>query len=159
MKIYKDKKSELSDVKSTGWSFCLVGCIGILLLILVNLNIISISLTKEARITITVAMGIMFLAFIVIGVLSFLSIKKTAEKIDSQLALEVEILSWFMDNCVEEIKNLEYNSDMEIEDNESDFYLYSERISQLISSQYTDLPESFLEYMAEKIYTQIFPDN
>lgn len=152
MKIYKDKKTELEDVKSTGWSFCIVGTVGLIGLILIDLDIIKIDLSGSSKIITSVTMGILFLIFMYVGIKSFLSLKKTEASIDSQFNLEENILTWFRDNCLNEMKMIEYNSD------EPAFFFYSEIIREKLEAQYPDLKEEFMEYMIEKLYTEVFPE-
>lgn len=156
MKIYKDKQTELNDIKSTGFSLCLVGGLGLIALILINIGIIPLNLSSSSKITVTISMGLFFIIFLVIGIKSFLSLKSEGEKIDAQFKLEEDILSWFRENYIVEIKKEEYNKDIDSE--EPEFYFYSEIISKKLDDISPDLDPAFKEYMIEKIYNIVFPE-
>ena len=84
MKIYINEKERYNDVKSTGYSFTIISVIGFILLILMWTNTLPINIDITNKIMTSVVMGILFTIFLIIGIKSFLSLKKIQESADNQ---------------------------------------------------------------------------
>ena len=98
MKIYINEKERYNDVKSTGYSFTIISVIGFILLILMWTNTLPINIDITNKIMTSVVMGILFTIFLIIGIKSFLSLKKIQESADNQEKTNSNIITWFFDN-------------------------------------------------------------
>ena len=76
MKIYVDQNTRLEDMKSTSWSFCIVGIAGILLLILLWMGVLPFQIVQDTKIILTVVMGILFAFFLFVGIHAFASLNQ-----------------------------------------------------------------------------------
>ena len=94
--MYIDPDTKLEDNRSTAVSFTIVGGVGLILLVLVDLGIIPLPLADFQKILMSVVMGILFVIFFIVGLYSFLSMKKLKSAAQSELSLDKEITDWFL---------------------------------------------------------------
>ena len=155
--MYKDAKSRVEDVKSTAWSFAVVGVLGLVFLILLDLDVLPFHLMTHMKILMSVVMGLVFSIFLVIGIVSFFSLKKVAQNADSPANREKEIMEWFLQNYAEALRNYR-TADMDPSEPESLYYPRYEKMCELIREQFGPLPSDFREHIVEALYEQIFAE-
>lgn len=149
MKIYINEKERYNDVKSTGYSFTIISVIGFILLILMWTNTLPINIDITNKIMTSVVMGILFTIFLIIGIKSFLSLKKIQESADNQEKTNSNIITWFFDN-------IDAAFDTASEENYFDTY---NTISEILTSQFPTLSEEELDYITEAIISKINDEN
>lgn len=149
MKIYINEKERYNDVKSTGYSFTIISVIGFILLILMWTNTLPINIDITNKIMTSVVMGILFTIFLIIGIKSFLSLKKIQESADNQEKTNSNIITWFFDN-------IDAAFDTASEENYFDTY---NTISEILTSQFPTLREEELDYITEAIISKINDEN
>ncbi len=153
---YVEAKKKYEDVKSTTFTFLVMGSIGMLLLLLLWIGILPISFSIFTQIMITIVFGILFLFFLIVGIKSFREMKLLTELKNKEECTMIQIKQWFQENYSADA----ISSGMETEDisMEQLYFLRSENISRLMTQAFPSLEENFLEYMTEKIYQMYFPD-
>lgn len=150
---YISKASKKEDVKSTAYTFTLIGAGGLILLVLFALGVIPVQLPVSTKIMMYIVMGVMFLIFLVIGIRSFGQIKSLEHAAEYEETLRAEITGWFLDT---------YHStdiDRDLDCSQEEEMLYFSRydvMKRLILEKYPDLEESFLDNMIETFYAEIF---
>lgn len=150
---YVSKAAKKEDVKSTAYTFTLIGAGGLILLILFALGVIPVQLPESTKIMMYIVMGGMFLVFLVIGIRSFGQIKNLEHAAEHEEKLRAEITGWFLDT---------YQSadiDRGLDCSQEEEMLYFSRydvMKRLILEKYPDLEESFLDNMIETLYADIF---
>lgn len=149
MKIYINEKERYNDVKSTGYSFTIISVIGFILLILMWTNTLPINIDITNKIMTSVVMGILFTIFLIIGIKSFLSLKKIQESADNQEKTNSNIITWFFDN-------IDATFDTASEENYFETY---NTISEILTSQFPTLREEELDYITEAIISKINDEN
>ena len=149
MKIYINEKERYNEVKSTGYSFTIISVIGFILLILMWTNTLPINIDITNKIMTSVVMGILFTIFLIIGIKSFLSLKKIQESADNQEKTNSNIITWFFDN-------IDAAFDTASEENYFDTY---NTISEILTSQFPTLREEELDYITEAIISKINDEN
>ena len=149
MKIYINEKERYNDVKSTGYSFTIISIIGFILLILMWTNTLPINIDITNKIMTSVVMGILFTIFLIIGIKSFLSLKKIQESADNQEKTNSNIITWFFDNI---------DAAFDTASEENYFETYN-TISEILTSQFPTLREEELDYIAEAIISKINDEN
>lgn len=150
---YVSKSSKKEDVKSTAYTFTIVGIGGLILLILLALGVIPIQIPESTKIMMYLVMGAMFVIFLFIGIRSFGQIKNLANDAVREEELLAEITKWFLDTY--QAKDI----DCGLDTSQTEEMLYFSRydaMKRLISNKYPDLEESFLDHMIETFYTEIF---
>ena len=149
MKIYINEKERYNDVKSTGYSFTIISVIGFILLILMWTNTLPINIDITNKIMTSVVMGILFTIFLIIGIKSFLSLKKIQESADNQEKTNSNIITWFFDNI---------DAAVDTASEENYFETYN-TISEILTSQFPTLREEELDYITEAIISKINDEN
>lgn len=153
---YVEAGKKYEDVKSTTFTFLLIGSIGILLLLLLWIGILPITFSMFTQIMITVVLGMLFLFFLIVGIKSFGEMKLLAESKSKEECTTIQIKQWFQENySADAISNGMDTEDISMEQL---YFLRSENISRLMKEAFPSLEENFLEYMTEKIYQMYFPD-
>lgn len=150
---YVSKASKKEDVKSTAYTFTLVGIGGLILLILLALGVIPIQIPESTKVMMYLVMGAMFFIFLFIGIRSFGQIKNLANDAVREEKMLAEITKWFLDT---------YHAtdiDRGLDTAQTEEMLYFSRydaMKHLILEKYPDLEESFLDHMIETFYAEIF---
>ena len=147
-----DKKAE--EYKSGADSLILVGILGIIMLVLLNFGVIPIALVGFTKTMITLVMGVMFLIFLVLGITSRSSYKKLVKQAGVEKDQKAELKSYLKDAIQPGSFDAEF-----LEDNPSMEILYfrrNEKMKELLKKNYPDLDVSFMEYIIEETYPEIF---
>ncbi len=156
MKVYVSKQSKKEDTKSTAYSFLLVSILGFILLVLFDLGVLPVPVADYMKIMLNIVMGIMLLIFFVIGVTSFLQLKKLGEQADVEVNRETEILSWFRSTY----RPADIDEYFVADTLNGDIYFKRyEVMSRFLTEQYPDLEEAFLDHLIEELYPEFFEEN
>lgn len=147
-----DKKAE--DYKSGADTLIIVGIAGVIALVLLNLGIIPISLTGFSKAMITGVMGVMFVIFIITGISSRKSYKALKEQAGTEKDKKAEIQAYLKENILLDT----FDADL-IDDEPAMEILYFRRIEkmkEMIRSAYPSIDTSFMDYIIEETYSEIF---
>ena len=150
---YKNPQERASEYKSGAQTLLLVGILGIIAMILVDVGVIPIALSKESKVLVNVVMCGMFAIFIGVGINSFKTYKKLVTQSDHDDKLEKDIIDWFGKSVTLDMITSDENK------KDSEESLYFDRIGKIkehIVSSFNDLDPSFLEYISDKIYNNLF---
>lgn len=155
--MYIDNRHKFEDTKSTGYTFTLVGGVGILLLVLIDANVISLSIQPYMKTILSIVMGILFLVFLVIGIRSFLSLKQIEQAAGRQETAEKEIAEWFLKNYKEELLSY-WTADMDESSPDTLYFPRYEKMNGILSKQYPKLNDDEKEHIIEILYESIFAE-
>lgn len=155
--MYISNREKYEDTKSTGWTFTLVGGIGLIAVILMDIGVLPFQIADYMKIIFTVVMGGLFLIFLIIGIKSFLSLKQISQDADSQEEKSDEIVKWFHQEYADYIKNYK-SEDMDMNNIDSLYFPRAEKISQLICLEYKNLSTDELDHLVERLYSEIFTE-
>ncbi len=153
---YVSKKSKTEDMKSTAYTFTIVGIAGLILLVLFAAGVLPIYTADYMKVMICIVMGALFFVFFVIGIRSFAQIKSYSDAADSEEQLLSDVLTWFRDT---------YDAaaiDDEVVPGQQEEILYFARyevMRRYITEQYPDVEESLLDHIIETLYAEFFTDN
>ncbi|MFG6384268.1 MAG: hypothetical protein K1V96_08435 [Lachnospiraceae bacterium] len=154
--IYVEKGKQLEDATSTAWVFTLFGIIGLIFVVLSWTNIFFLEFSFYFKILYTIVLGFLFLLFLIIGIKAFHNKKSISTDKSKEDIFIYQITQWFLEHySADAISNGMDEEDLSIEQL---YFLRWENISRLLTEQFGNLEESFLEYMSEKIYQMYFPD-
>ena len=98
-------------------------------------------------------MGGMFLVFIILGINSVKTYKKLLKQSNEDEKLEQDIIDWFGKSVTLDVITSDENK------RDSEEALYFGRINKIkgyIKGEFKDLDLSFLEYISDKIYNNLF---
>lgn len=153
MHPYVSKKTQKEDMKSTAYTFTIVGFLGFAVLALLELDVLPISLAGHMKWMLGIVLGVMFLIFFFIGLKYFKLLKEMGNADEEEQKLFKEITEWFVSNYSAKV----IDSDLPAEFSEEQLYFGRyESMSKIISEKYSELEESFLDYIIEALYPEIF---
>lgn len=155
--MYKDAKTKIEDVKSTAWSFTIVAVIGFVLLLSLDFDLLPFTISQEQKPLMSVVMGLVFLVFLIVGLKSFISLKAVSQNALEEEALEKQIYDWFLETYGEEMRS--YKSSAFEEEADFSYYPRTEKMEQLIISEYPSVKEDMKEHLIERLYSELFPEN
>lgn len=153
--MYINNKDKYEDIKSTGWTFTVIGGIGLIGVILMDLGVFSFQMQNYMKIIFTIVMGGLFLFFLLIGIKSFLSLKQIQTDAKKQEETENDVISWFLSNHSEEIKNYHF-ADMDENDENMLYFPRAEKMAELISAEYKNLSADEIDHLVERLYPELF---
>lgn len=151
---YEEAEKKAEDYKSGADTLLLVGTLGIIALVLLNLGIIPILLTGFTKMLITGVMGSMFVIFLLLGFFSRKSYRMFKEKAGSEKDIKQELHDYLT-----EIISPDTFDEGLTDDSPSMEILYfrrTEKMKELIRNYSDSLDASFVEYVIEEIYPEIF---
>jgi len=157
-KVFVESSKKLEDVRSTAYTFTIVGGIGFIAVILLALGILPLKLESFNRTMMAVVMGILFLIFFGVGIRSFLEMKSLKQS-SSNEEIRTKTLSeqFFAQADADKIDHAIFDRD-----NLSVEQLYFRRyevMKQILLDMDSTLEESYLDYLIESFYGTLFPEN
>lgn len=153
--MYISNKDKYEDTKSTGWTFTVVGGIGLIAVILMDLSVFPFQMQSHMKIIFTIVMGGLFLFFLLIGIKSFLSLKQIQADAKKQEDTENEVISWFLSNHSKEIKEYRF-ADTDESDEDTLYFPRAEKMAELISAEYKNLSADEIDHLVERLYPELF---
>ena len=145
-------------MKSTAYSFLLVGAGGILFLALALAGVIPLQFAAYMKGLMGIVMGGMFLIFLIIGLRSYLQLGSLKEQVLTEQREMEAAKKWFYDNY--SAKAIDVTLDI----NESDavqkkYFQRSSFMKHQLESQFPDYEDSFLDFLTELFYEDLFPQD
>lgn len=150
---YVSKKAKTEDIKSTAYTFTLVGIAGIIVVILFAIGVLPLHTAGYMKVIISIVMGALFVIFLGIGIRSFQQIKTVTEEAATEENLLSEATEWFRTNFDRTA------IDEGLDTTEAEETLYFSRYQKmhaLILAQYPDMEESLLDHIIDTLYSEIF---
>lgn len=150
---YEKPEERAVEYKSGAATLLLVGCAGMIALVLADFGIINFPMYGSGKILINVVMGGMFLAFIVLGISSIGTYKKLKLQAKSDSTVEEDILKHFDENVTLDMLK---SKDVQGEKEEVLYFNRIKLITELVLNSFPDLDDAFVEYISEIIYSKYF---
>lgn len=150
-KTYVEASYREEEMRSSSISFFIVAILLIIVTVLVYLDIIPVAVgstaTKILDVTVLLIMAVIFLA---VALYSIKRAKELSGTSNREVALTEEILEF----CVEN-----YQDPASEDSSETDRYFEREAyLRKMITGQYKGLADSYLDYLVETIYSELYPD-
>lgn len=146
---YTKKKDKYEDLKSSATTFLIFGALGIVFVILNVVGVLSILGTLISQLV----MGALFIGFIYIGLNSHKHAKLVQNQVGEEDNLTLAITSWLKNNVSESVFDTIYDENLSEEIN---FFNKLEQMKEMISNQFGDLNESYLDQIVEEFYNDNF---
>lgn len=152
---YRDSTSKMNDNKSSGWMLLIIGVLGLAFIILGFTGILPISFGRSYFFYGVI--GVMFLLFIVGGVVSLKNAKTFSAQAESENSVRNSLKEWSKENLnAEEIDRI-----VECK-NDSEEIVYFKRFSYLkfiLNKQFVNLDQDMLDQFIDNyLYDEIFKD-
>lgn len=157
-KAYVEKSTKYEDMKSTAYSFLLVGAAGILLLVLIYAGVIPLQFAAYMKYMMAVVMGGMFLIFLIIGIRSYLQLGDLKAQMLAEEQNRDAAKSWFFENY--SARAVDASVDISASDElQQKYFLRSSFIKRILQEQFSDFDDSFLDYLTEQFYEEFYPQD
>ncbi|WMJ88134.1 hypothetical protein [Anaerocolumna sp. MB42-C2] len=150
--VYVKKEEQYRDYKSSASTFVVVSILGIAVLILNAVGIIHIFAGPMPYIV----MGALFIAFLYVGISSYAKAQKIEKEIDAENNVTQSINDWLSRNITaEQLDALTDPSDTA----EIRFFHKLEKMKEMITAQFGEMNESYLDLLVEEYYNNHFETN
>lgn len=157
-KAYIEKSVKYEDMKSTAYSFLLVGGAGLILLILVFTGVIHVQFAVYMKSIMGIVMGGMFFIFLMIGIRSYVQLKdlKTQTETERQ---EMELAkNWFYENfhagSIDTAAGVSASDELQ-----QKYFLRSQYMKLQLSEQFPAYDDAFADYLTEQFYEELYPQD
>ena len=153
---YVKKSDKYDDVKSSSYTMLIVGVLGLIFVTLTITQVIKIPFNPSTAWLFYGIMAIVFIAFVIGGLVSYTKAKKLKEEAEIEDAKIDEINAWAKENLTADY------IDIGLDMNESVEILYfsrAEKIKDLLMHKFEDTDEGLIDLLTENIYTRIYEDD
>lgn len=155
-KAYVEMSTKYEDMKSTAYSFILVGAAGIVLMLLIFAGIVPLQFAAYMKGIMGIVMGGLFLIFLIIGIRSYMQLGSLKSKVQKEQADTDAAKNWFFDSF--RAKSVDEAMQISPEDELQQKYFQRSRfMKQQLHEQFPDYEEAFLDYLTELFYEELFP--
>lgn len=153
---YMNNAQKAEDNRSSGWVLLIIGCIGLVVIILGFLGLLPLPINGFSRKMSMGVLGALCILFVVMGIVSLKKSKEFAAQAQKEGDRESLIIDWFKaNNVAENIDNTIRNAVGELSEEEVYFQRES-LIKQILYKQFPDIGMEFLDHMADEVYEAIF---
>lgn len=156
-KVYINGMDKIKDLKSTAYTFLLVGFAGFLFVILLAFKIIRFSLAENIHPFMYLVMGALFIIFIAIGFHSMKNARNLAQEAKEESDLTEDIMSWFKKNFTSQ--DIDGTTDSYLSEEpleEIKYYKRCEEIKNILVKTYGELDEAYLDKIVEDLYNHLY---
>lgn len=156
--FYRNHDERAQEHKSSAYTLLLVGGVGMAGVVLFFLDVFSISTTSFGKYMITGVMGVTFLLFLVMGVVSMKNSRVLEKKAGKENNLTREIKHWCFENIRrEDMDNSLFQSEESAACSEEiKYFRRSDRMKEMLENQFMNLEEGYLERLIDEVYPEIF---
>lgn len=162
---YKSSSEMADENRSSAAALLIVGTAGLLFILLLYFDKIRFfHVTGPNRYFVCGVLGAMFVLFLVMGCVSWKSVKRLREKAVSEHSIEEEIRRWCGQNLTREMIEDAVRERMPVsdalhqtaQDMGEAYFARTEVIRDRISGQFVGLSDDFLEHFTEEYYTALY---
>lgn len=157
-KAYVEMGTRYEDMKSTAYSFMLVGAAGLILMLLLFTGLIPLQFAAYMKSLMGIVMGIMFFIFLVIGIRSYMQLGSLKEQVRKEAEETAAAKTWFFEN----FRANDIDTSMEIlpkDGPEQKYFKRSRHMKQALCQQFPSYTDAFLDYLTEQFYEELFPQD
>lgn len=155
---YVDKRAKAGEYKSSGFVLVLVGGIGLLALVLMYFGVIPGFQSLKSNYMFMGVMGVLFLVFIVTGIMSFTKVKHILSQAAEDEDLTARVLKFMEEKLTKEavdgaVPHREDGGEEEI------YFKRAEYMENMLKNEFPDMEESLREKLIEERYSELYEDN
>ena len=154
--VYINNEEKAEDNKTSGYTLLTVGGVGFIAVMLIFFDVITVAALQSNKYMVTGVMGVLFLLFIIMGIISLRNSKIFKKKAGKENNLTIEIKKWCASNLTKnEIDNLLELSDIQ---EELKYFQRFDYMKKAIQKQFVNLDEAYLDRLVEEVYGEVFPE-
>ena len=153
-KPYRKAEDRVEDLRSSAYTLLIVGVVGMIAVFLLYIGAIPVYFSGAGKFIVTATMAAIFILFFIIGINSYRKIKPLTEEAEREEKKIEEIRKSFFDSYTAESLDREALSNDN--DDVSEYFLRTGFIKKTLNERFMDLDPSFLEYIVDKLYNEMF---
>lgn len=152
--LYRNNEEKAEDSRTSACALLGVGCLGFIAVILFFCDVIDMPMSITDKYMFTGVMGVFFLLFIIMGAVSLRNSRILTGKAHKEKNLTIEIKKW----CVNSMEKGRIDQELELEgvQEELKYFQRIDYMKQMISRQFMNLDEAYLDRLIEEVYPEIF---
>lgn len=152
--LYRNNEEKAEDSKTSGCALLGVGCMGVLVVILFFCGVIEINMSLTDKYMFTAVMGVFFLLFIIMGVVSLKNFRLLTGKAYKEKNLTIEIRKW----CIGNMEKDRIDRELELDgvQEELKYFQRIDHMKQMVGRQFMNLDEAYLDRLVDEVYPEIF---
>ena len=159
-KAFVKSSEKYEDMHSSGITLIFVGFMGIAFLICQKLGLIPFGFDDIMQWVFIIAMGALFLAFIIIGILSLRNAKKIKDNIAEEEAFDKQILNFMKEQYTgESIDHIIFSEDEQEQSEELMYFKRVEWLKNTLTKEFGEMDDSYLEHIVECIYQKLYDED
>ncbi len=154
--VYMNNEEKAEENRTSAYTLLTVGGLGLLAIILFFLDIIEINVSITNKYIITGVMGVLFILFIIMGIVSLRNSKILKKKAYKENNLTTEIKRWCVENLQKE--SIDEALGFTGESAELKYFQRIDYMKKTINRQFMNLDDAYLDRLIEEVYPEIFED-
>lgn len=149
MTTHVSAKAKQSDMKSSAWSFLIIGIVGLAVITLAIVGVITLPLNLFAL----CVMEGLFVIFLIIAFFSFKKAMSMLDDISREGDLDAKVRAWAKEHLTREslMEDVEEDTAEEMK-----YFMVSEQIRERIMKEFPEVDDSYAEALTEDFYNQLF---
>ena len=154
--LYQDSSQKADDNRSSAWVLTITGVLGIAIVVLGFLEVLPFQIGNPYLIY--GVMGVIFLLFVIAGIISMKNAKFFAKKAESENSLRSTLLGWCRDN----LKAGEIDEELSCvsEPEEVKYFNRTASIKEKLNRQFMNLDQDFLDQLVDdQVYEMVFGES
>ena len=158
MANYMDSAERAEENRTSAWTLLIVGGVGLVVLILGFFGIIPLPIRGFSKYMFTGVMSVLFIVFIVSGIISMKKSKVYAEAASTEKDQKQQIIDWCVENQVAARIDESLATEAGELSVEEMYFKRSERLKHVVISQFQSVGVEFLSDVVDDIYDSLFED-
>lgn len=154
-KHFVSAKDKYKDNLEAAISLLVVGTLGIFGLVLINLDIIDVNMAVRSKVFVSIFLGLVFVAFIVYGIISVFISKKHKSNIETESSMREEYDKYIKENFTKE--SIDYNIAFDDDTTSEETYIYrTDLMLRKLMAAFPDIDTVLADELIEANYDDIF---
>ncbi len=154
--VYINNEEKAEDNRTSAYTLLFVGGLGLIVIALFFFDVITIHMSLTNKYMVTGVMGVLFILFIIMGIVSMKNSRILTKKAHKENNLTMEIKRW----CLENLKKDEIDNLLEIKEQQEELKYFQrfDYMKKAIQKQFLNLDEGYLDRLIEEVYPEIFEE-
>lgn len=151
---YMNNEEKAEDSRTSAYALLGVGSLGFVIVILFFLGIIDMNMSITGKYMVTGVMGVLFVLFIIMGIVSLKNSRVLTKKAYKENNLTIEIKKW----CITymDMDSMDRELGLSDQTEELKYFQRIDYMKRMISRQFMNLDEAYLDRLIEEVYPEIF---
>ncbi len=153
--VYVNNEERAEENRTSAYTLLTVGTAGLVAVVLLFTGVIPIQMAVFSKYMICGVMGVVFILFLVMGVVSLRNFKVLKKRAVKENNLTDEIQKWCLQNLHKEAIDESSGLDASVPE-ELKYFQRFEFVKNEIQKQFMNLDESYVERIVEEMYPELF---